>query len=215
MILQTILIIILGVSVFSGNLKRIETASKGISQLIDQCSEKFSVRFKIVIVGNHSDLHKVAEKVMKMSNSSLTIQNIDIKRNKINRMYVLLNKTESQVFIFDGPIAIGEQNFFHESFFRDAILISYFYTKNTKDLEWKLPYPLYKNFQNLLFHRTNEQLAMVKIIQFSLESCQPDYKVVSVFSLKLNSWTVALKNLIQPYDSFFGCYVEIWAPQQS
>lgn len=141
-----------------GNLKRIETASIGLSQLIDQCSEKFSVRFKIVIIGNHSDLHKVAEKVMKMSNSSLTIQTIDIKRNKINQMYVLVNKTESQVFLFDSPIAIGEQKFFYASFFKDAMLIRYFYTTNTKDLEWKLPYPVYEIFQHQLFHGTNQQL---------------------------------------------------------
>lgn len=64
-------LVVLKLSVISAaSLKRVETASNGIAQILDFCSDKYSINFKLVVVGDHPDLFKIAGKVLKLSNSS-------------------------------------------------------------------------------------------------------------------------------------------------
>lgn len=68
------ILLILNISMITCNMKRIETAANGIAQIIDFCSEKYSIRFKLVVIDDHPDLLKVAGKVLKITNASLAIQ---------------------------------------------------------------------------------------------------------------------------------------------
>lgn len=129
MILQTVLFfVLLRISSISANIKRIETASRAIAQVIDMCSEKFSVRFKLVIVGNDSDLFKIAGKVSSISNSSLTVQTIPVKFNK---NYDFFSDSVSQIFLFNDDYSINEpKHYTYEVFFRSVVLIDFSYPKN-------------------------------------------------------------------------------------
>lgn len=100
-----IALIILSKFVLSKNIynsKRIETASHGIAQVIDEFSEKFSVHFKLVIIDNHSALYEIAGKVLKISKSTLIVkQSI---HEDIIRPHGLSDDTFSYVYLFNDGL---------------------------------------------------------------------------------------------------------------
>lgn len=97
------------------NKSRIETAAHGIANIIDVCSETLSIHFKIVIVGNHSDLFRIAGKVLSISSASLTIQTIPVN---INNTYEYFPTPVSQIFLFNDvysmrePVAYSQDSFY-------------------------------------------------------------------------------------------------------
>lgn len=89
---NAIFFLVLLPSVALGNIKRIETASNGIAQIVDFCTEKFSTRFTLVIAGEHPDLMRISSYIIERTST----QN--------ERNHKLLSGYEAQIFLTYGNI---------------------------------------------------------------------------------------------------------------
>lgn len=190
----------------ANKLLHIETASNGIAEIIDSCSENLAVRFKLVIVGNNSDLYEISGRIMKILNYSLTVQTVLVN---INKTYEFLKDSESQVFLFSEEYFINEP-FTYEIFYNRIILIDFYFPR---EIEKNFKYPSYAGMRHYHYHliqSSDLKLILMNEVKYSEASCQPDLKIVNVYSYTLDSWKVELSELFQLSDNFFGCSIRIF-----
>lgn len=140
-----------------GNLKRIDTASKGIAQIIYKFNEMFSIRSRIVIVGDHSHLMKIAGKVLSISNSSLIIQTMPV----CNKRYNFLNVKESVIHkVRDSYTIGGKRKDDKATFYQNDVLIDFYYPRNLgKDVMYPEGYEMPHN-RYVIYHHSDDELVV-------------------------------------------------------
>lgn len=206
-----ILLLVLLPFVASGNIQQIETASNGIAQIIDFCTEKFSTRFTLAIASKHPDLMRIAERVLRISNSSYIVEKKSL--TAIGRNDKSLSGYESQIFLtygntIDIPKDLSASNIFLTILFTYEAITDI----TSRHGHLKSNYLSQKIYR--LFLDSGKNLILSKTVEFSKESCEPTI-VMSNFSYILNSWSVKLEQMFRNYDEFYGCPINIHMPPRS
>lgn len=155
---------------------RIRIAAHCIAQIIDVCSEKLSIHFEIVIVGNHSELFRVAGKVLSIPNASLSIQTIPVNSNNTDEYFPT---SFSQIFLFNYVYSMREPvAYSQDTFYNKIVLIDFCYYRDfERNVQFCENFTL-RHYRFSLFHHCDKNLMLIKTVYFSQEhSCKPKHKV--------------------------------------
>lgn len=217
-----ILILILTVLLTSiyGKVTKVEIASRAIADILMELSEVYSVRFKIVIIGNEPNLKRIADRIMRRSPVPVNI----IKHDN--------NSSDAYKIHFNEPqIILSDYNYRKEYFvirnksdsftrylnYKNSFIIEYFhsgylrenFTQPVKNSAYHREYIIFQN------EKRDGSLLMFNNVLFHSNSCDSIFKSVNIFSSSNMTWKSTAKSYVQNFINFHKCSIHVWASKST